>query len=94
VVLTKFLILVYRVNWLRARARHLRWKEEIVRIEYEMEWTTNSFQRHEETWVKRARISEEAGNIGHSSFALAQAEMWKGFKDVASNKFPKCKFAL
>jgi hypothetical protein len=88
------LILVYRVNWLRARARRLRWKEEIVRIEYEMEWTTNSFQRHEESWMKRAHISGEAGNIGHRSFALAQAEMWKGFKDGATNKFPNCKFAL
>jgi hypothetical protein len=45
---------VYRVNWLRARARHARWEEELQLIPKEMEWTTLALGYYEQKWRKIA----------------------------------------
>ncbi|KAJ7315613.1 hypothetical protein DFH08DRAFT_661636, partial [Mycena albidolilacea] len=41
---------IYRVNWLRAKARVARWTEEKNIIAHEMRWTVNSFKYFSETW--------------------------------------------
>ncbi|GBE89913.1 hypothetical protein SCP_1702390 [Sparassis crispa] len=38
----------YRVNWLRARARYERWREERVLVHSEMAWTIATFKRNAE----------------------------------------------
>ena len=45
--------LVYRVNWLRARAQRNRWMEELPRTQREMMWTTLYFMHHRNLWYSR-----------------------------------------
>ena len=51
------MILVYRVNWLRARARAARWREEEEIVLKEMEWVIGTFKYMERVWKV----------LGHSS---------------------------
>ncbi|KIM85858.1 hypothetical protein PILCRDRAFT_65890, partial [Piloderma croceum F 1598] len=41
---------VYRVSWLRAKARYMQWSEELQLVEYEMQWTVNWFCWKEMQW--------------------------------------------
>jgi hypothetical protein len=40
--------LVYRVNWLKAKARWNRWEEELSLVQHEMGWTIGWFKHQEE----------------------------------------------
>jgi hypothetical protein len=42
--------IVYRVNWLRARARAQRWSEEREIVTKEMEWVIGTFRYMERVW--------------------------------------------
>ncbi|KAI6118065.1 hypothetical protein F5141DRAFT_1043887, partial [Pisolithus sp. B1] len=44
----------YRINWLKARARRDRWKEEVSLVRHEMLWTCLWFEYHKDMWEKRA----------------------------------------
>ncbi len=68
---------VYRVNWLRAKARHDRWVEEISMLKSEMGWTINYFDHEKKVWGKRAEQS--GGKEGHVAYALKQSVMWDRF---------------
>jgi hypothetical protein len=71
------LSLVYQVNWLRAKARHTRWVEELKIVQKEMEWTCASFQYLCRMWTLRGDEYEgQLGKKGHYSYALKQAAMW------------------
>jgi hypothetical protein len=59
-----------------------------------MALTISSFSKRQEEWMKRAESSADEGKIGHQSYALAQAEMWKSLKNEAERKFNGCKFEL
>ena len=82
--------IVYKVNWLRARARYLRWEEELIWVKQDMTLTLNSFEKRQEEWSRRAKTSREEGKIGHQSYALGQAKMWNGLISSAKEKFQKC----
>ncbi|KAI6127051.1 hypothetical protein F5141DRAFT_994290, partial [Pisolithus sp. B1] len=45
---------VYRINWLKARARRDRQKEEVSLVRHEMLWTCLWFEYHKNMWEKRA----------------------------------------
>jgi hypothetical protein len=69
-------ILVYRVSWLRSKARHDRWVEQEGTLRSEMGWTISFFNNQENAWNKRAALRR--GN-GHEAYALRQAAMWGKF---------------
>jgi hypothetical protein len=71
--------LVYRVNWLRAKARHDRWKEELLIVQHEMKWTISWFKHHMKKWKDRLRKSVEEEKPGHIAYAEKQVAMWKMF---------------
>ena len=67
---------VYRVNWLRSKARHDRWEEEVGILRSEMNWTMRFFDGQKRAWEERA---VEKGVIGHVAYAFRQAAMWEEF---------------
>jgi hypothetical protein len=79
--------IVYRVHWLRARARMERWKEEVILSEHEMEWTTRYFLNTSRKWVAWAKMSEAEGKLGHASYASRQSAMWMRLADQGHRVF-------
>jgi hypothetical protein len=75
---------VYRVNWLRAKARKERWEEEIELVTSEMDWTINCFQHHEGIWKGRA---EEGKSPGHIAYAWKQSSVWGEWAKTAKGNF-------
>jgi hypothetical protein len=75
---------VERVMWLRAKARHERWKEEVLIVENEMTWIKLWFKHQIQVWEDRKNrgISE-----GHRVFAAKQVGVWKTFLSDASRSF-------
>ncbi|KAK6966420.1 hypothetical protein R3P38DRAFT_2590966, partial [Favolaschia claudopus] len=64
---------VYRVNWLRAKARVARWMEETNIVENEMRWTINSFKNLAQKWTneeKKAADRQERGLQSYSGGAI------------------------
>lgn len=74
---------VYRISWLRAKARRDRWEEECVLLRSEMEWTTNYYKNKSEEWSRLGTGSE--GDKKHLAFA--QSEMWIFLRDRAKGEF-------
>ena len=81
-------IIVYRINWLRARAKKLRWQEEIALIPREMEWTVAFFLYKAKQWKTTADSSRTAGP---RAYALRQRAMWMHFADRATSSFNQCR---
>jgi hypothetical protein len=52
--------LVYRVHWLKAKARRDRWAEEATLVSHEMDWTIAFFHKQASKW--RRRVSD--GTVG------------------------------
>jgi hypothetical protein len=66
---------VFRVNYLRAKARYDRWLEESKLVPREMRWTMMYFIKRAERWEKL----REASSGGKRCYASRQAAMWRGF---------------
>lgn len=62
------------MNWLRSKARHDRWDEEVEILKSEMDWTIRYFDYQKEVWEKRAM---KTGEDGHQAYACRQAAMWE-----------------
>jgi hypothetical protein len=79
---------VYRVNWLRARARAKRWSEEKEIVVKEMEWVAGTFKHMGRLWKRRG---EQMGNEkpGHKAYAAREAERWDGWAGTANTEFAK-----
>lgn len=77
-------MIVYRVNWLRAKARKERWEEEVELVKSEMRWTVNCFEYHERIWDKRA---EEAKSEGQMAYAWKQKSTWGRWTKAAKDTF-------
>jgi hypothetical protein len=78
---------VYRVNWLRAKARFNRWEEESEMVKNEMTWTVLWFENQRKRWQDRAEKSMERQQSGHACYAWKQVEMWKVFRREAESTF-------
>lgn len=79
---------VYRVNWLRAKARYDRWNEELELVPNEMKWTVGTFSYQEQRWKRRAESCQNNHTIGGTyGYALKQADMWRGWKEKADLAF-------
>ncbi|KAI6098431.1 hypothetical protein EDD16DRAFT_1498334, partial [Pisolithus croceorrhizus] len=75
---------VYRINWLKARARRDRWKEEVLLVRHEMLWTCLWFEYHKNMWEKRALQSTEPGK---EAYAKKQMGLWNDFAKKARLMF-------
>jgi hypothetical protein len=74
---------VSRVNWLRAKARYDRWKEDLVLVKNEMMWTLAWFEKQEREWKRRALWAETHRMHGHRCYAEKQVIMWRKMHDTA-----------
>lgn len=80
--------IVYQTNWLRARARAQRWREEKEIVVKEMEWVLGSFSWMEEIWNARA-LEMGDQKPGHRAFARRETDRWKRWKGIARAEFMK-----
>ena len=80
--------IVYRVNWLRARARAKRWDEEKVIVVQEMDWVVRTFGYMKEVWEVRARNMGD-DMLGHKAYAAREAERWGRWAETAKAEFAK-----
>ncbi|KAG2109049.1 uncharacterized protein F5147DRAFT_652614 [Suillus discolor] len=67
---------VYRLNWLKAKARWQRWEEELSLVQHEMGWTVGWFRYKKEEWERRYH---EATKHGHQAYAQRQVLLWGRF---------------
>ncbi|EAU81827.2 hypothetical protein CC1G_12943 [Coprinopsis cinerea okayama7 len=84
---SEYLEELYRVNWLRARSRFDRWREEYKLLRSEMDWILNFFSYKEaecKSWALRKEDSP-----GHVAYALRQADMWHLLYAQADKAFQK-----
>jgi hypothetical protein len=66
---------VYRVKWLRGKARYDRWQEELTTVKSEMENTIRWFQHQKLQWeVRRGKV--DVALQGHVCYAEKQVVMW------------------
>lgn len=79
-------VLVYRVHWLRAKAKRDRAHEQITLLPLEMQWTIAYFKRQADVWTAHIDTGP-AVTLGHISYAWRQTTMWKSFAEHAELKF-------
>jgi hypothetical protein len=78
---------VYRVNWLRGKARYERWREEHITVRDEMGNTIRWYEWMKKEWERREKDSMAAGHIGHASYAAKKANMWQKLANHARKQF-------
>lgn len=80
---------VYRVNWLRAKARHARWEEEVRLVSLEMGWIVNWFRHIRIEWQTRLDGVKPDDEIagGLRSYAARQVSHWRAFENTAVERF-------
>ena len=78
----RILLLVYRVNWLRAKARKERWEEEVELVTSEMGWTVNCFEYHMRIWKERAEVAKGAGQM---AYAWKRKSTWEKWAELAKD---------
>ena len=67
---------VYRVSWLRAKARCDWWDEELRLVELEMGWTVNWFKQREKQWMERLRqVQDDERAPGMDSYCHKQVAL-------------------
>lgn len=82
-----YIMAVYRVNWLRAKARCARWYEEERTVKTEMGNTLRYYRRRAYDWDKRADKSDSQGHAGHACYARRKSSMWKALGAEAEKLF-------
>lgn len=80
---------VYRVNWLRAKARHERWIEELELVKSEMMWSKLFFEHRAKLWELWCKDVDEAEKPGHVCYANRQMAMWQAFGSQAAVAYQK-----
>ena len=79
--------IVYRVHWLKAKARMDRANEELILVKDEMRWTVASFRHHSLKWQERLNNSLMLSRLGHAAYASRQKWMWDEFTLRAMDAF-------
>lgn len=74
---------MYRISWLRAKARKERWEEECILLKSEMEWTTRYYKHKSAGWTELALGADD----DKKHLAFAQSELWKFMHDRAKAEF-------
>jgi hypothetical protein len=75
---------VYRVNFLRAKARYDRWEEESKVVQHEMRWCVLYFEHQMQIWGERAQA---ATREGPRAYAHKQVAMWRNFATDGRRRF-------
>jgi hypothetical protein len=83
----KLMYLVYRVNWLKAKARVDRWTEELFLVKNEMQWTMLWFQNQANLWRERSEMEGDDLPMGHEAYAVKQKKLWNEFLTKSSERF-------
>lgn len=65
---------VYRLHWLRTRARMHRWREELLLTKYEMQWTVRFFMHMARLWQTRRDLPSSTPN--KRAYAEERISMW------------------
>jgi hypothetical protein len=73
---------------LRARAKKLRWEEEVTLVPEEMHWTVNFFEKKADDWKA---IAESSARPGQRCYAERQVSMWAGLAFQATTSFNECR---
>jgi hypothetical protein len=79
--------LVYRVNWLRAKARFTRWEEEVKIVKNEMENTLAWFMHQQDKWYKRGEAANGNELVGLKCYARKQVLLWEVMGEEARETF-------
>ena len=82
---------VYRVHWLRTKAQHDRWEEELILVQHEMDWTYNFFVFKRKQWDTRSQKAKGEGQVGHACYAARQAHVYSTLAEHAADSFKKIK---
>lgn len=77
---------VYRIHWLRAKARAARWGEELNITSHEMVWTRRYFEGRAEKWLELVK-GPMSVTEGHTCYALRQALFWTKLARVSWSVF-------
>jgi hypothetical protein len=78
---------VYRVNWLRAKARVDRWQEELILVKHEMQWTVLWFENQANLWRERSERVDGIFPTGHQAYAKKQQKLWTSFRRKSFEQF-------
>ncbi|KAF8950435.1 hypothetical protein BDZ97DRAFT_1933982 [Flammula alnicola] len=70
-----------RVHWLRARAQKQRWREELILVAYEMQWTVRYFSRESSKW--RSAVDTPTISAGAKAYAYRKHLFWHKLAVVA-----------
>ncbi|KAG1834003.1 hypothetical protein DFJ58DRAFT_918032 [Suillus subalutaceus] len=81
----------YRVHWLRAKALRDRWKEEMMLVQLEMDWTCNFFLWKATQWGDRMRESLVKHLPGHACYLGRQSQMYSLLAQDAQAAFQDLK---
>lgn len=88
---TLLMNLVYRVHWLKARARRDRCQEEVAIVRREMDSVCRAFHHWENEWQERARTSAvvdpDALHAGQAAYACRLSHMWSVMAKDAQLRF-------
>ncbi|KAG1727888.1 hypothetical protein EDB19DRAFT_1642736 [Suillus lakei] len=66
----------YQVHWLRAKSLRDRWKEELLVVESEMDWTCNFFLWKAVQWIEWMGESSANRLQGHACYSGRQSRMY------------------
>ncbi|KAG2092290.1 uncharacterized protein F5147DRAFT_779684 [Suillus discolor] len=80
---------VYRVHWLRTKALHDWWSEELLLVEHEMGWTVQFFLRKACSWLSCITHNGDPLPEGHKCYAIWQAHMYHELAEHARASFLK-----
>ncbi|KAG0701033.1 hypothetical protein DFH29DRAFT_876211 [Suillus ampliporus] len=77
----------YRVHWLRTKALHNHWVEEILLVGHEMRWTIDFLVHRSRTWLGRANQNGDLPGVGRRCYAIRQAQMYRQLAEDAHARF-------
>ena len=80
-------LIVYWINWLRARAKKTRWSEEAILIPMEMRWTVNFFMNKVRAWEQ---LETGSTTQGVRAYASKQCALWRQLAECAIVLFNEC----
>ncbi|KAH6908105.1 hypothetical protein BKA70DRAFT_1372112 [Coprinopsis sp. MPI-PUGE-AT-0042] len=82
-----YLAELYRVNWIKAKCRAERWKEEHILLSAEMEWVLNFFESQQDKCKAWANLTRD--RPGHYAYARRKSDMWRLLGVHAEGMFDK-----
>ncbi|KAG1727579.1 uncharacterized protein EDB91DRAFT_1086380 [Suillus paluster] len=77
----------YHVHWLWAKALRDQWKEELILVELEMDWTCNFFLWKSTQWGDQMRESLVKRLLGHACYSGRQSQMYSSLAQDAQAAF-------